>query len=128
MKKMTVVAQVPEKKDKDGKVIQKAIAPCTVNVDYGESAEESIKMFGSEPMNSNAFSNWKVTIQSAVRTALKRGETPEAIQARLGSAKMGVATIKGAIDPEAAFLAQYVAATPEKRKEMQKKLVAAAAA
>jgi len=49
------------------------------------------------------------------------------MQIRLGVAKMGVATAKGQVDPEQAFLARYASATPEQRKEMEKKLRAAAA-
>jgi len=118
MKKMQVSALVPEKKDASGKVTQKQLGPISVEVEYGETAAETIKMFGDEAVNTNAFSNWRVTLQANIRGALKRGESPATIQQRLGTAKMGVAVTGGKIDAESAFKAKFLAATPEERKKM----------
>lgn len=117
-KKVAVEALVPEKKDAEGNVIQKQLGPVQVLVDYGETGAESIQMFGDEAMNTNAFANWRVTIQAGIRSALKRGETPEAIIARFGAAKMGVAQHGTKIDPMQAYLAAFSSATPEKQAEM----------
>ena len=121
MKKMQVTARVPAKDDAPEKV-------ATIEVDAPETAEEAVQMFGGEAVNSNAIANWRVTLQATARAGLKRGEDQAALQARLGNAKMGVAVTKGAVDPEAAFLAKYQAATPAERKAMMKKLQAMAAA
>ena len=127
MKKVTVTAQVPEKKDAQGNITQAAIGPATVQVDYAETLAEAQKMFGDEPTLSQALKSWVVSLQSNIRGGLKRGEDQATMQARLGSAKMGIATAKASVDPEQAFLAKYAMATPEDRKTMRKKLEAAAA-
>lgn len=118
MKKIQVSALVPEKKDAQGKVTQKLLGPVSVEVEYGETAAESIKLFGDEAVNSNAFANWRVTLQANIRGCLKRGEGAAAIGARLATAKMGVAVVGGKVDAEAAFKAKYLAATPDERKRM----------
>lgn len=122
MKKIEVQALVPEKKDASGKVVSAQLGPVSVEVEYGETAAESVKMFGDEAVNSNAFANWRVTLQANIRGALKRGETPEQIKARLASAKMGVAVTGGKVDAEAAFKAKFLSATPEQRKAMIQQL------
>ena len=127
MKKVTVTANVPEKKDAQGNITQAAIGPATVQVDYAETLAEAQKMFGDEPILSQALKSWVVSLQSNIRSGLNRGETQATIQARLGSAKMGIATAKATVDVEQSYLAMYAIATPEKRKEMRKKLEAEAA-
>lgn len=119
MKDLQVQARVPANKAKG----TPELGPVTVTVKTGETAEEKIKMFGDEPVSSNADANWKVTLQSSVRSALRRGETQAQIQARLGAAKMGVAVQKAAIDPKQAWLASYQAATPAERKKMKADLL-----
>lgn len=116
--KLTVTAQVPEKKDKDGKVTSPQLGPVTVAVDSGATAAEMIQMCGDEAVKSNAIANYVVTLQSNIRSGLKRGETQDQIQARLAGAKMGVAAKGARIDPVQAYLAQFQGATPEKQKEM----------
>jgi len=113
--KRTVTARVPAKDGQPEKV-------ASITITDGETAEEQIKMFGDAAVRSNASSNWDVTLQSAIRSGLRRGETQEQLQARLGEAKMGVKIQKAAADPEAAFLAKYQAASPAERKAMMKKL------
>lgn len=122
MKKISVSALVPEKKDAQGVVVTKQLGPVTVEVNYGENAVESVKLFGDESVNSNAFANWRVTLQANIRGALKRGEPAAEIQKRLADAKMGVAVTGGKVDAEAAFKAKFLAATPDDRKKMIQQL------
>lgn len=117
--KLTITAQVPEKKDKaTGKITSPQLGPATIAIDTGATAAEMIQMFGDEAVKSNAVANWVVTIQGNIRAALKRGENQEQIQANLASAKMGVATKGARVDPVQAYLAQFQTATPDKQKEM----------
>jgi len=127
MEKLIVEAKVPEKKEGD-KVIRKQIGPISITVGTGATAAEMIQLFGDKAVKSNADANWTVTLQSNIRARLLKGESAEAIQAALGSAKMGVA-VKGAkVDPVQAYLAMFASASPEKQKEMLKELQAKAAA
>jgi len=128
MKKFAISALVPEKKDAQGNVTSAQLGPCTVEVDFGETAAESIQMFGDEAVNSNAFANYRVTVQANIRGALKRGEPISSIQARLAGAKMGVAIASGKMDAEAAFKAKFLAADEAGRKKMIADLRALASA
>lgn len=112
--KMIIAARVPADKKKG----ISELGPVTVEVTTGATAQEMIQMFGDEAVKSNAEANWRVTIQSAIRSALKRGETPEQIQDRLKDAKMGVAMKAVKIDPIRAYLAKFQSATPEEQKKM----------
>ena len=127
MKALVVEAKVPEKKEGD-KVIAKQIGPVSITVQTGETATEMIKLFGEDAVKSNANANWVVTLQSNIRSRLKKGESVEAIQAALGNAKMGVAVAGSKVDPVQAYLAMFASATPEKQKEMLKELQTKAAA
>lgn len=113
MKQMTVTAKDP----KSGR-------EASITVNTGETAKEMIEMFGDEAVASNANANWVVTLQAGIRNALKRGETAEQIQTRLGTAKMGVKVVGGGgrVDPVQAYLAMFQNATPEKQAEMLKEL------
>lgn len=117
MKKMTIEATVPERK-KDGKVIQKQLGPVQLVVDFPETFDEAKKWASAEAFLSNAFANWRVTLQNNMRAGLRKGETPEAIQARLGSSKLGVAAAGSKVDTTQAYLAQFASASPEKQKQM----------
>ena len=120
-KAMIVEAKVPESKEKGTKEMTG-----TVTVQTGETLEEMVQMFGAEAVKSNAESNWVVTLQSAVRAGLRRGETQEQIQARLGNAKMGVKVVGAKVDPYQAYIAMYASATPEAQKKMIAELQARA--
>ena len=120
--KMSVTAQVPEKKDKDGKVIKKQLGPATVVVENGTTAAEMIQMFGDDAVKSNADANWIVTLQSNIRAGLKKGENQEQLQARLKVAKMGIASKGVKVDPIQAYLAQFVSATPAEQQKMMQDL------
>lgn len=113
MKEVQITAKVPANKEKGTKEMS-----CTVGVQYAETAKEAIEAYGEDALLSNALANWRVTIQSNIRSALKRGEAPAEIQNRLAAAKMGVAQVGGQVDAEAAFKAKFIAATPDERKKM----------
>ena len=92
-----------------------------VSVNTGDNAEESIKMFGSENVNSNANANWTVTIQAGMRRLLKAGKSQEEIQAAYADAKMGVALARVS-DPTSAILAKWPSMTEADRTDFLKKL------
>ena len=127
MKQIQVSAMVPAKQMEDGST-RAQIGPYTVAVNFGETAVESIQMFGDESVNSNAERQAAVTLQANMRAGMLRGETQEQLQTRLNTWKLGVAAAKVTVDPEQAFLAKYAAASPEERKAMRAKLEAAATA
>lgn len=110
-KGITIEATVPGKDGAPGK-------SASLTVNYAETIKEALEMYGEEAVLSNAFANWRVTLQANMRAGIKKGETQEQIQSRLGSAKMGVASTGAKVDPVQAYLAQFASATPEKQKEM----------
>jgi Ser-tRNA(Ala) deacylase AlaX len=126
MEKLVVEAKVPEKKEGD-KIVRKQIGPIQISVETGSTAAEMIQLFGDKAVKSNADANWRVTIQSNIRSRLLKGETAEQIQAALGNAKMGVAVAGTKVDPEQAYLAMFASASPEKQKQMLKDLQTKAA-
>jgi len=117
MKKLSVEALVPEKKEGD-KVITAAVGPYTITVDAPETAEEAIAMFGGEAVLTNAIANWVVTLQGNMRSGMRKGESATALQTRLSGAKMGVSQKGVKVDPIQAYLAQFEAATPEAQAKM----------
>lgn len=121
--KRTVTAQVPENKAKG----TPQLGPVSVVIETGETATEMIKMFGDDPVKTNAQANWDVTIQGGIRGGLRRGETQEQIQTRLGSAKMGVAVKGVKVDPKQAYLAAFASMTPQEQAAEIKKLTERAA-
>lgn len=125
--KMKVQATVPEKKDATGKVTQKQIGPFTIEVDTGVTGAECISLFGDEAVKTNAESNWTVTLQSNMRSGMKKGETQAQLQARLGGAKMGVAQKGVVVDPVQAYIAKFQSATPAEQAKMLAELKAKAA-
>ena len=98
----------------------------TIVVEYPETLEEAEEIYGQEAILSNAFANWKVTLQSNIRTSLKSGLNPAQVQDKLGTAKMGVAQVGGKVDVQAAFIAKLKMATPEEQENMIKALKEAA--
>lgn len=126
MEKKQVTAEVPERKNAKGEIVQAKLGPVTAEVNMPESFEEAKKLGMEEAVLTNAFANWRVTLQGNIRSALKRGEKPADIQARLASAQMGVAQTGGKVDAEQAFMAKFASATPKEREAMIAKLKAAA--
>lgn len=120
--KLSVTAKVPENKEKGIKEMVAAI-----NVNVGTTAKELIEMFGDEAVKTNAIANWVVTLQGNIRSGLRRGESPESIQTRLGNAKMGVAAKGVKVDPKQAYLAAFASMTPQEQAAEIKKLTERAA-
>ena len=107
--KLVITAQVPANKEKG----TPQLGPATITVLTGKDAKESIEMFGDAAVKSNSDANWTVALQGNIRSGLKKGETQEQMQARLGGAKMGVAQKGVKIDPVQAHIAYLKTLTPE---------------
>ena len=118
VEKLSVTAQVPANEKKG----TPQLGPVTISVECPTTAGEMIKMFGDEAVKTNAVANWTVTLQANIRGGLKRGETQEQMQVRLGAAKMGVAAKGIKVDPQQAYLALFQSATPEDQAKMIKEL------
>ena len=117
MGKISVVANVPEKKEGD-KVVQKAVGPYTIAVECPDTVADMVKMFGEEAVKANAIANWIITLQGNMRGQMKKGIPLAQIQSSLGNAKMGVAVKGVKVDPEQAFIAMFENADPAKQNEM----------
>ena len=126
-KDFTITAKVPEKKDKETGEILNSEMEATVTVKTAESLDEAKEMFGEEAVLSNMNANWRVTLQSNIRSSLRAGLTPEQIQEKLGSAVLGVAQAGTRVDPQQAFIAKFKSATAEEQAKMLDQLREAAA-
>jgi len=122
MENLTITAKIPAKAAVGDKPATPELGPCTVIVQNGATAKEQIELFGDEAVKTNADASWIVTVQSGIRAGLKRGEAPEQIQERLGSAKMGVASKGATVDPVQAYMAKFATMTPEEQKSEIAKL------
>ena len=127
MKDFTVVGNVPAKKDKDGKEITKALSG-TVVIKFPITLKEAKEVYGEQACLSNMLANWRVVIQGNIRSRLRKGALPDQIAKELATAKMGVASSGGAVDPQAAFIAKFKLSTPEEQAKMIMSLKAEAAA
>ena len=125
--KMVVEATVPERKDASGKITQPRVGPYSLTVETGATAEESVKLFGSEAVKTNSDANWRVVLQGNMRSGMKKGENQAGLQARLGAAKMGVAAKGIKVDPIEAYAAMFMAGTPTEQKKMMEDLMKRAA-
>jgi hypothetical protein len=122
MKRETITATVPPNEEAGTEEMT-----ASITVDYAETVEEAVRLYGAEALLTNAFANWRITLQANIRNGLKGGEDQAAIQARLGSAKMGVPQRGIRNNPVQAYLARFQAATPEQQKAMLAELQARAA-
>lgn len=125
--KLSITARVPAKAAKDGNPAVPELGPVTIIVNNGSTAKEQIEMFGDEAVHSQSTAAWSVTVQGNIRSGLKKGENQNTIQARLGEAKMGVATKGAKVDPIQAYLLMFQNETPENQKDMVKELTKRAA-
>ena len=112
--KLSVAAKIPANKEKG----TRELGPVTITVSNGATAKEQIEMFGDEAVKSQSTGAWVVTLQSGIRSGLKKGESQEQIQARLKDSKMGVASKGVKVDPVQAYLAEFQSATPEEQQKM----------
>ena len=117
MKQVQVDATLPAKKAADGsfekgREVDKA---GSIFVNYAESLDEALEMFGEEAVLSNAFANWRVTLQAGIRRGLAAGKTPDQMQKEFATAKMGVATSGGKVDPIQASLAKFKGMTADEQ-------------
>ncbi len=98
----------------------------TAYVEVPETVEEAVEVFGGDAINSNATANWVVTLQAAMRRMHTAGKTDEEIVEAMASAKMGVATSGGRIDPIQASLAKFKTMNTEEQADYLEKLREAA--
>ena len=115
---LVVTAKVPANKENE----TPELGPTSITVNTGETAKEMIEMFGDEAVKTQAQGAWVVTLQGNIRSGLRKGETQEQMQARLGTAKMGISSKGATVDPTQAYQAQFLAATAEAQVKMIKDL------
>jgi len=127
-KKATITAKVPANEKKGIKEMIASVDVDFVDVegDANKALQEAVQMFGAKALLTNAFANWRVTLQGNIRGGLLRGESQADLQSRLGSAKMGVATAGVHVDAEQQMLARLMAMTPEARAKKIEELKAKA--
>jgi len=117
-KAMVVTAKVPA----NAKNNTPELGPFSINVQTGETAKEKIEMFGDEAVSTNCDGSWVVTLQGNMRAGMKKGETQDQLQARLGTAKLGISSKGATVDPTVAYQAQFLSATAEEQVKMIKEL------
>ena len=111
---MAVETFITKKTKKDGTVEWEVTNTCDFDKLY-EEAPDAVK-------KSNSIANMKVTWRGRVKSLVKQGFKGSALQAELDKWRPGVASPRGAIDVEAAYMARYSAMTPAQKKAEIEKL------
>jgi len=114
MKDVTISAKAP-------KVNKENPPEASVTVKWGDTAQETIQLYESDPVNSNALANAIVGVQSGIRRYLEAGKSQEEIAAAFRDWKLGVA-ITRVVDPTKAIMHKWPTMTSQKRAEFLKKL------
>ena len=109
MKDLNVTAKAP-------KVNKENPPEASVTVPWGETAEETIQLYGSEPVNSNALANAVVGIQSGIRRDLEAGKDQAFIADHFKSWKLGVA-IARTVDVTKAIMDQWPTWSEERKSQ-----------
>jgi hypothetical protein len=123
METVQVSARVPAKEE-GGQDLS-----AEIGVQFPSTFEEAKTYLGpqaEETILTNARANWVITLQANIRNGLKRGETQDQIQGRLGTSKPGIASAGVRVDPVQAFTALFASATPERKAELLAELQAKA--
>lgn len=118
MKQHTIEAAAPPPKGSDGPTLAGS-----ATIDWGDTPEETVKLYGGAAVDSNALASAVVTIQGGIRRLLRAGKTPEEIQATFKDWKLGVA-IARVSDPTAAIIAAWPSKTEEEREQFIRDLKA----
>lgn len=124
MEKVEVSATVPRKDGVKGREEDKS---ATIYVNYTDDLKEAEQMFGAEAILTNAFANWRVTLQAGIRRSIIAGKTQDQIAVEFADAKMGVATQGAKVDPIQASLVKFKTMTPEEQAAYIEQLREAAA-
>lgn len=113
---MATEAILTRKTKKDGTVEYEV----TTNADFDALYDASSK----EVQKSNSIANIKVGYRSRVKALAKQGFKGKALDTEIAGWRPGVASPRGAVDIEAAYMANYRGMTPEEKKAEIKKLQA----
>lgn len=118
MQALEIKAKLP-KSEKDGRAED---LNGLVVVQFPETIEEAIELYGGPAMLAEAKANFVIGVQGNIRTRLKAGQSNEQIQEALGSSKIGVKAARLAANPEAQSLAYLKTLTQDQLREMLAKL------
>lgn len=113
---MAIESILTKKTKKDGTVEFEV----TTNADFDALYEKA----SNEIKKSNAIANIKVSYRSRVKALAKQGFKGSALEAEIGKWLPGVASARGAVDVEVAYMSKYRNMTPEEKKAEIKKLQA----
>lgn len=97
-------------------------AEAAVEYDLGDTLDLAAEKFGADVIFSNFKANARVTVQGIIRSKLKAGLTPDAIQSFMDTYVLGVALEKVQVNPVDAVKAAFMTWSPEKQKEYLKSL------
>ena len=100
--------QVTAKCPKNGK-------EATIEYNFGSNLTESIELFGETVVHSGFVADGKVTIQSAIRRYLEKGQDPNILT---DTFKLGEKAPSVAADPKATALAAFAKMTAEDKQAL----------
>lgn len=87
----------------------------TIDYNFGENLDEAVGMFGADVVYNGFKADAVVTLQSAIRRYLEKGQDPSVLS---NTWKPGVKAPSVAADPKMAAIAAFKSMSPEERAEL----------